>query len=102
MIERSALNLEWSGQEMFANAPLRDWLVDGEVAGRTRTGGVLTFATVHDAGHLVRLSTFPSCTLKNDLETNLGAFRPTNTGPGTREPVAGQGGTLTVRIARFY
>ena len=65
MIERSALNLEWSGQEKFANTPLRDWLVDGEVAGRTRTEGVLTFATVHDAGHLVRPFTLSSCTLED-------------------------------------
>ncbi|TBU29816.1 serine carboxypeptidase [Dichomitus squalens] len=53
MVERGTLKLEWSGQERFANTPLRDWLVDGEIAGRTRTEGVLTFATVHDAGHLV-------------------------------------------------
>ena len=47
------LELEWTGQDVYRNAPLRDWLVDGEVAGRTRSGGGLTFATVYDAGHMV-------------------------------------------------
>ncbi len=48
------LELEWTQQEVFREQSLREWFVDGEVAGKTRTAGPLTFATVRDAGHLVR------------------------------------------------
>ena len=48
------LKLEWTQQETFASQPLREWFVDGEVAGKTRRAGPLTYATIKDAGHLVR------------------------------------------------
>lgn len=48
------LALEWSSQERFRSEPLREWSIDGEVAGKTRRFGDLTFATVRDAGHMVR------------------------------------------------
>ncbi|KAL1739185.1 Alpha/Beta hydrolase protein, partial [Schizophyllum fasciatum] len=53
--ERFTLALEWTGQADFANHELRDWYVDGTPAGRTRStsDGILTFATVHAAGHMV-------------------------------------------------
>ena len=47
------LALEWSKQEEFRNEPLRDWYVDGAVAGMTRSGGGLTYATVRGADHFV-------------------------------------------------
>ena len=46
--------IEWTGQQAFAAAPLREWRVDGEVAGVTRGTAGLTFATVNGAGHMVR------------------------------------------------
>lgn len=49
------LDLEWTSQEAFRSQPLRDWYVDGEVAGKTRRYGDLTFATIRDAGHMVRV-----------------------------------------------
>ena len=50
------LSLEWSSHEAYRNAPLREWMVDGEAAGKTRSGGGLTFATVYEAGHMVRVA----------------------------------------------
>lgn len=49
------LGLEWSLQEAFRREPLRQWQVDGEVAGKTRSAGGLTFATIRAAGHMVRV-----------------------------------------------
>jgi len=46
--------LEWSGQSDFASQELRDWLVDGKPAGKTRSAGAFTFATINGAGHMVR------------------------------------------------
>ncbi len=52
--ERMTRELEWTGQETYQSLPLREWFVDGEVAGKTRSFGPLTFATIRDAGHMVR------------------------------------------------
>lgn len=52
------LALEWTKQEEFRNEALREWTVDGQVAGVTRSGGGLTYATISGAGHMVRTSTF--------------------------------------------
>lgn len=49
--ERMTLGLEWTRQEAFRNQSLVPWLVDREVAGVTRSGGGLTFATIDGAGH---------------------------------------------------
>ena len=53
-----AIALEWTGNEQFAAEPLREWFVDGVVAGKARTArgkaATLTFATVDNAGHMVR------------------------------------------------
>lgn len=48
------LALEWTGQDEFAAEPLRDWQVEDEVAGVTRSAGPFTFATIYGAGHMVR------------------------------------------------
>ncbi|KAI0744981.1 serine carboxypeptidase [Earliella scabrosa] len=50
--ERMTLGLEWSSQEAFRSQPLREWKVDGEVAGKMRSAGGLTFATIDAAGHM--------------------------------------------------
>ena len=52
--ERWMLDLEWSGQEGFRKEELKDWKVDGKVAGRTKSIDGFTFATVYGAGHMVR------------------------------------------------
>ncbi|KAF4584580.1 hypothetical protein EYR38_001809 [Pleurotus pulmonarius] len=51
--ERWTLAMEWSGMEEFNKQPLRDWVVDGKSAGKTRSAKGLTFATVEAAGHMV-------------------------------------------------
>ncbi|KAL0567898.1 hypothetical protein V5O48_014094 [Marasmius crinis-equi] len=51
--ERWTLGLEWSGREGFRKEKLREWVIDGKVAGKTRSFGKLTFATVDAAGHMV-------------------------------------------------
>lgn len=50
--DRMTRDMEWTGREAFSVQPLRDWLVDGKVAGQTRSAGPLTFATINDAGHM--------------------------------------------------
>lgn len=52
--ERWMLDLEWSGQDGFKKEELKDWIVDGKVAGRMKSFGGFTFATVYGAGHMVR------------------------------------------------
>jgi carboxypeptidase C (cathepsin A) len=47
--------LDWSGADDYANATAREWVVDGKAAGVVRAAGPLTFATVSDAGHFVRI-----------------------------------------------
>lgn len=54
--ERMTLSLEWAGRDEFKAQPLREWKVDGEVAGVTRSAGPLTFVTINGAGHMVRCS----------------------------------------------
>ncbi|KAI0366349.1 peptidase S10 serine carboxypeptidase [Pilatotrama ljubarskyi] len=45
--------LQWTGSARYARAEVRDWTVDGEKAGETKSAGPLTFATVRGAGHMV-------------------------------------------------
>jgi carboxypeptidase C (cathepsin A) len=52
--------LEWSGHDAFSSQPLRDWTVNGTVAGKTRSADGLTFATIYGAGHMVRGFTHPN------------------------------------------
>ncbi|KAI0772250.1 serine carboxypeptidase [Irpex lacteus] len=47
------LNLEWTGADAFRASTAKEWTVDGEVAGLTRSAGKLTFVTVDGAGHMV-------------------------------------------------
>ncbi|KAI0328737.1 serine carboxypeptidase [Cubamyces sp. BRFM 1775] len=50
--EKMTMSLEWSGQAAFRADALKDWVVDGEAAGVTRSGGGLTYATIAGAGHM--------------------------------------------------
>jgi carboxypeptidase C (cathepsin A) len=56
--QKWTLAMEWNGQEDFAGTKLREWFVDGTVAGLTRSARGLTFATIYGAGHMVCLSLF--------------------------------------------
>ena len=49
------LELEWGGQEAYRDQPLREWFVNQEAAGKTRTWDKLTFATIYGAGHMVQI-----------------------------------------------
>ncbi|KZT24355.1 serine carboxypeptidase [Neolentinus lepideus HHB14362 ss-1] len=51
--ERWTLALDWSGKEEFVSQSLREWKVNGEVAGMTRSAKGFTFATIDGAGHMV-------------------------------------------------
>lgn len=44
--------LDWTGKEAYTADTWRDWIVDGKKAGETKGAGVLTFATILDAGHM--------------------------------------------------
>ncbi|CBQ69073.1 related to PRC1-carboxypeptidase y, serine-type protease [Sporisorium reilianum SRZ2] len=46
-------SLDWSGSDAWKDAKNYEWVVDGEKAGRTQSGGGLTWATVYEAGHMV-------------------------------------------------
>lgn len=56
--ERWTLEMEWPGREGFRAQPLEDWKVsqDAEPAGKFRTFGNFSFATIYGAGHLVSFS----------------------------------------------
>ncbi|KAI9001448.1 peptidase S10 serine carboxypeptidase [Trametes punicea] len=45
--------LEWTGATRYTRAEWREWTVDGHKAGETKSAGVLTFATVRGAGHMM-------------------------------------------------
>jgi carboxypeptidase C (cathepsin A) len=51
--EKWTLAMDWSGKEGFNKQSLRQWMVDGQVAGVTRSFGNFTFATIDGAGHYV-------------------------------------------------
>ncbi|KAL6308023.1 serine carboxypeptidase [Sparassis latifolia] len=51
--ERMTVAMEWTGQEAYTAAEKRKWYVDSEVAGLVKSVGPFTFATVHNAGHMV-------------------------------------------------
>lgn len=50
--------LEWSGQKAFVAEELREWKANDTATGQTKSAKGLSFATVHRAGHMVRLG-FP-------------------------------------------
>lgn len=46
-------SMEWSGHQMFLEARMVPFTVDGKEAGSLKTHGPLTFLKVRDAGHMV-------------------------------------------------
>lgn len=52
--ERWVHALEWTGSDAFNAAKYRKWEVDGKAAGDVKSAKGLTFATVFEAGHMVR------------------------------------------------
>jgi carboxypeptidase C (cathepsin A) len=53
---RFVQKLDWSHGDVFREAEMRNWSVDGNVAGKTKSVGKLTFATIVGAGHMASLS----------------------------------------------
>ncbi|KAF8443143.1 Alpha/Beta hydrolase protein [Boletus edulis BED1] len=51
--ERWTLKMPWTGQEAFVSQSLREWEIDGQAVGKTRSANGLTFATIDGAGHMV-------------------------------------------------
>ncbi|GAB1523144.1 hypothetical protein RhiTH_006274 [Rhizoctonia solani] len=45
--------LDWTGSAEFTAQKDRNWIVESQVAGFTRSANGLTFATVDAAGHMV-------------------------------------------------
>lgn len=45
--------LDWYGTEAFNEETLGEWEVEGKKAGKLRTWGPLSFASVYGAGHMV-------------------------------------------------
>ncbi|KAH9950085.1 peptidase S10 serine carboxypeptidase [Amylocystis lapponica] len=45
--------LDWGGNAAYQGQEWRDWFVDSAKAGETKRAGLLTFATVHGAGHMM-------------------------------------------------
>lgn len=78
--ERWTLALEWSGQAAFRSENLREWKVDGKVAGETRSARGLTFVTIEGAGHMVGATKFQfegeilklSCMLQGSIRQTQG------------------------------
>ncbi|KAM5543859.1 hypothetical protein V8D89_002476 [Ganoderma adspersum] len=51
--EEMTLGLEWTKKDEFRREPLHVWTIKGnQIAGLTRSGGGLTFATIVGAGHM--------------------------------------------------
>lgn len=77
--ERMSRELEWSGQATFVSQPLREWQVNGKIAGLTRSWGPFTFATVYGAGHMasiLRVRSFSTGTLIDYHRTQVPYDQP--------------------------
>lgn len=48
-----AMSIEWNGADDFNNSPLKPLSVNGQNVADVQNHGILTFAKVHNAGHLV-------------------------------------------------
>ena len=81
---RMTLDLEWTLQAKFRSQPLREWFVQGELAGKTRHFGDLTFATILGAGHLVRSTILQSVYRLNYIFV-AGTIRPPSSLLGASE-----------------
>ena len=61
--------LQWSGSDAYAKADWRDWTHNGKKVGEVKETGLLTFATIRGAGHM--MSTFSLSKLKPLLITSF-------------------------------
>ena len=61
--------LEWSGKEAYGKARLRDWGIRRgmEKVGEVKSWGLLTFATIRGAGHMISIYLFYMDYLKTDF-----------------------------------
>ena len=57
--EAFTLAMEWSGQKDFVAEALNSWMFNNVTAGKVRSFGPLTFATIKGAGHMVSASPLP-------------------------------------------
>uniref|UniRef100_A0A6B2L621 Carboxypeptidase n=1 Tax=Arcella intermedia TaxID=1963864 RepID=A0A6B2L621_9EUKA len=48
--------MTWPGQSAFNKASLKDWTVNGQVAGQTKYAQSLTWLAVYNAGHMVPMN----------------------------------------------
>ncbi|OSX60510.1 hypothetical protein POSPLADRAFT_1047939 [Postia placenta MAD-698-R-SB12] len=46
--------LDWLARDAYNAAEWRDWVVNGRKAGETKKAGMLTFATIRGAGHMMK------------------------------------------------
>ena len=76
---------------------MKGWIVDGVRAGRTKSAGGLTYATVDEAGHMVS-SAFDDVRRKI-AEDRAGTVRPSGTGFGNVESMVGGRGSLIQRLS---
>jgi carboxypeptidase C (cathepsin A) len=70
-VDRATRTTEWSGQDDFGKVQMREWELNGMKAGKVRTMGPLTFASIYDAGHMVSLAVLSS--LARGLDDLLGS-----------------------------
>jgi carboxypeptidase C (cathepsin A) len=48
--------MKWPGQQAYINAPNKNWVVNSNVAGQSKSAQGLTFLTVANAGHMVPMN----------------------------------------------
>jgi cathepsin A (carboxypeptidase C) len=70
--------LEWTHGEEFRNAELKDWHVNGRIAGQVKKAKNLTFMTVDKAGHMGAFLFLP---LRLALPQGLTPSAPSSTVP---------------------
>jgi len=84
--------LEWTHGATFAEKPLKEWMVDGVRAGRTKSAGGLTYATVDEAGHMV--SPAFGTVRRTIAEDRAGTVRPSGAGIGNAKSMVGGRGSI--------
>jgi hypothetical protein len=87
--------LDWSGHAAYAGAEERVWDVDGAGAGRVRSAGPLTFATIRKAGHMVRAAPVPGA---SGTDARAGPVRQAEGEPRDGTPLDQGRGVLSARV----
>lgn len=87
--ERWTLDMDWTGKIEYGSQTLREWIVGGKAAGLTRSAKGLTFATVFESGHMVRLNaSFTPLIFVTYYPLCVGTARQTARKPGHGESLA--------------